>query len=478
MRMRRGIIWLILAALAAVLAAPASVAKVYVRWTESALPPARVLGVSDLVIAWSDDTKKLVETAKTQGYRVYLETTRERAEEVAVAADKAGTAGIVLTAGLPNTERAEESAKKVASAHPKLKILVLDAGKQPRIRGWMIFQKNGILQVSSPTSQPWLDTNLALVRYVEAFQRTQAPLYSFSWDASDPLVEQNGLNPADYELAIAEAGAFHADLILGVHEKQQKGLASGDKGTLADWEQVKRIIAFSERRGAQETRPQAAVAVLVDDYELAYEPLNLMARHNIPFRVLRSSAATAEDLKGFDVIIAFAALGKELTEAIRSFARNGGVAVLVNLKGAYPWEAGEAKATGHAVTYSEGEGRIIELREAIVDPETFAQDVRRLMAKEQIPVSLWNSLTTLAAAYPSEKNGGTVVELVNYTEEATEVQLQVKGKFASVCYESPEKGCCEMLKPSVVDGFTEFVVPGVVIGGRVHLSAGEKGTAR
>jgi len=49
------------------------------------------------------------------------------------------------------------------------------------------------------------------------------------------------------------------------------------------------------------------------------------------------------------------------------------------------------------------------------------------------------------------------------------VQVRVKGTFGSARYESPEHKCCENLKPVPVDGFTEFVVPDLVIGGRVHL---------
>jgi hypothetical protein len=196
-----------------------------------------------------------------------------------------------------------------------------------------------------------------------------------------------------------------------------------------------------------------------------------MARHNIPYRVLHSSEVQAHDLEGFDVVVAFAALEKELTQHIGEFAARGGVAVLVNLPGTYPWDSSPSKTSGRAVTYTVGQGRVIELGEAVTDPETFAQDIRRLMVKDRIPVSLWNSLTTLVAAYPAEKQDHTIVELVNYDEEPTQVQVQVKGTFASVRYESAERGCCEKLKPSEVDGFTEFVVPEVVIGGRVHLSA-------
>jgi protein-tyrosine-phosphatase len=451
--------------------APMSVAKVYVRWTESAVPPATILGVNDLVIPWGEEAENLVETAKKQGYQVYLETTLEQAAIAAESAEKEGVTGIILKTPASEESKADETVRKLRPAYPKLKILALSGGgKQPEMRGWLVFQKNGILQVSSPTSQPWLDANLALIRHERAFETAQAPLYTFSWDVSDPLVEKHGPRAADYALAIAEAGAFHANLILELRERQQAGLASGEKETLADWEQVKRTIEFCERGNQEKAEAAVTVGVLTDEYESSYEAINLMARHNIPYRVRHSAGVKAHDLDGFDVVIAFAALGKELMEEIRAFAERGGVVVLVNLPGKYPWDsAAPIKTSATSTSYIVGKGRVIEMREAVTDPETFAQDIRRLMVKKNIPVSLWNSLTTLVVEYPGQRKGEAIVELVNYDEESTQVQVQVKGTFASARFESPQQGCCEKLKVTHVDGFTEFVVPGVVIGGRVHL---------
>jgi len=406
-------------AMVGALAAPASLGKVYVRWTESDLPASKILGVSELVIPWSDAAKSQAEAAKKKGYRVYLEATGEQAPAAAEAGARAGVAGIILQGSASETGGVEESERKLRAAYPKLKVLILDAGgKQPEMRGWLVFKRDGILQVSSPTSQPWLDENLALARHERGFQTGQAPLYTFSWDVNDPLVKIQGPKAADYALAVAEAGAFHADLLLEVHERQQKGLASGEKETLSDWDPVKRTIEYYERKNQGKTEVAAPVGVLTNDYESSYEAINLMARHNIPYQVLHSEGVKASDLEGLDVVIAFAALGKELTEAIRGFAERGGVAVLVNLPAAYPWDSATGgKTSGHSVTYTVGKGKVIELGEAVTDPETFAQDIRRLMVKERVPVSLWNSLTTLVAAYPGEKAGETIVELVNYAEE-------------------------------------------------------------
>jgi len=202
-----------------------------------------------------------------------------------------------------------------------------------------------------------------------------------------------------------------------------------------------------------------------------------MARHNIPFRVLHSAAVKAADLAGLDVVIEFAGPTKELAETLRAFAERGGVVVMVNQPGSYPWRSGEGKTNGPSVTYTVGKGRVIELKEPVSDPETFAQDVRRLMAQQHVPVNLWNSLTTLVVEYPGARTGERIVELVNYDEESTQVQVQVKGNYKAAKYESPERGCCETLKTEHVNGFTEFVVPDLVSGGRVHLEA-ESGTPK
>jgi len=445
-------------------------AKVYLRWTENKLPAASVLGVNELVIPWNEAASALMAEAKKQGFQVYVEMGAAQITDAVNAAVKAGAEGIVLRGEAAEQSALTEKAKELRKAHSKMKVLVLDAhGKQPEMRGWLVFKRDGILQVSSPTSQPWLDTNLAAIRHERGFE-AGTPIYSFAWGETDPLVKQQGVRPQDYALAIAEAGAYHADLVLEVHEAQQKGLLGGDKNTLEDWAQVRRYLDFYKSGDGSAGDAEARVCVLTEDFETSFEALNLMARHNIPFRVMKSSEAKAGDLAACDVVIAFAELSKESAAALNEFATKGGVVVTVKLQGPFAWEsAARAMDNGPSTTYVVGKGRVIELKDAIVDPETFAQDVRRLMTKASVPVSLWNSLTTLVAAYPGKKVGEVVVEVVNYDEESTQVQVQVKGTFASASLETPEGGRSEKLNAAQVDGFTQFVVPDLVVGGRVRL---------
>jgi len=460
---------------------PAGRCEVLVRWTTRAMPPAKTLGLTSIVIPWNDNGKSLLEVARQQGYRVYVEATPDALAEVAEGVSKESVAGIILTVEPAERANLQEALRKLREKYPRLPLLTADTrGKQPDMKGWLVFKKDGILQVSSPTSQPWLDSNLPLVRYERSLETAQSPLFTFLWDLSDPLQQKQGPGREDYSLAVAEAGAFRADLILQVPENQQKALAEGNADALESWAQVKTYLDFygrGPRAGSSEI--PARVGVLTDDYDLSYEALNLMARHNIGFCVLGGSAAAKPDaFEAFDVLVVFSRLDEELTKSIAAFSERGGIVVLVDQRGDFPWHSlPSAKANKHSVSYDAGKGRVIELGEPVSDPETFAEDIRRLMVKQRIPVSLWNSLTTLVAAYPGEKADEVVVDLVNYAEESLEVQVQVKGNFGSVRFASPEHGCCEKLKPSHVDGFTEFVVPDLFIGGRVYLSPKSPGAS-
>ena len=444
-----------------------------VRWTHPAMPPARTLGVNDLVVSWNASAAPLLEVARNLGYRVYAEATPPQASAAAEAATKGRLAGVVLDVDDSERDKLDDTLRKLRTAYPNLTFLILSSqGKQPQIRKRLVVNKDEVVQVSSPTSQPWVDSNLALVRIERAFRPAQSPLYSFQWELTDPSQKQPGLSAADYSLAVAEAGAFHADLILNLPENLQRGLVEGDAGAGATWNPVKRYLEFWLHGARDVLAPLAHIGVVTDGYGPSYEPINLMARHNIQFRVVRSAELKAHCLDGLDMIVVFAAPGSQPSRVINDFAAQGGIAILVNLRGVYPWHSATPASTGeHSVAYSVGKGRVIELSEPVTDPETFARDVRRLMDKQKVLISLWNALTTVVALYREPGDRETILELVNYAEEPLSVQVQMKGSWVSIRYETPERGCCDSLTPTQNNGFTEFVVPELVIGGRVHRSS-------
>jgi hypothetical protein len=444
---------------------------VWIRWTEPALP-ARTLLAHGLAIPWGA-SPALVESARKQGYRVDAAVTLGQASAAANSSRATGISGVILEAGDSEQEKAEITARNLRLAHPNLTVLSSDPrAKQPAMMGSTVITERGILQVSSPTQQPWIDSNVALVGFDRAFRPTQTPLIDFKWELSDALQQQIGPSTENYSLAVAEAGALHSDLILNLHPSLEKALVSGSDEGWAVWERVAKYVEFYLREGERPVAFQANVGVVTDNYDTSYEAMNLMARHNIPFRVLPPGHLTPPGLQGLDLIVIFAQPDETAIRQMTAFVNGGGVAILLSLPSHFPTQSrGARRVSGDSVTYTMGKGKVIELAGGVADPGKFSEDVRRLLGKEKLPISLWNASTTIATPYKLPGTSTATVELVNYSADPMPVQVRIQGSYSVVRYETPERGCCEVLTPTHQDGFTQFDVPWLRIGGRVHLGA-------
>ena len=212
-------------------------------------------------------------------------------------------------------------------------------------------------------ARPWVDTNLALGRREQDFRPAQTAPYEFHWDLPDSEQQENGPAPADYALAVAEAGAFHADLILDLDPRLQDDLAHNQPAAVAVLSQIKRYLAFVSRGEKNAGKPDANVGVITDSYQKSYEPINLLARHNIPFAVLKASDLKPRSLDRFDLLVVFATMDGLAMKALADFASKGGVVVVVDAHGPYPWQSGQASPAGeHSVAYATGEVRTDELQ--------------------------------------------------------------------------------------------------------------------
>jgi len=454
-----------------VLFSPSAWSTVLVQWNDATLPPASSLGLNEIVLAWGRGAPTaLWATARKQGYRVYVETPLNQATPAAKRCAEKSCAGIILNVLESESAETEKSIASLRSAYPRLRVLVLSpTGKQPKMRGSLILKHDSVLEVSSPTAQPWIDTNLALIKTEQRSRRPQIPLYTFSW--ADPGT-QTILTADDYSLAVAEAGALHADLVLQLDEHLQQGLNKRDGEAWALWNQVRSTLTFSADASRGGLEPAANVAVIVDQLDPSDEVANLLGRHNIPFQVFVAADLKTEELKGFDIVIVFAKPDAETVERIKKLAAGGATVVAVDAHGKYSWQSSQpVQINEHTTSYPVGNGKVLELAEPVSDPETFAQDIRRLLGKRNALLSLWNGLTTIAVPYKDRGARMTRLELVNYAGEPLRLQVQVKGSFTTIRYETPEHGCCESLEPVRHDGFTEFMLPEIRIAGRVHLES-------
>jgi len=80
---------------------------------------------------------------------------------------------------------------------------------------------------------------------------------------------------------------------------------------------VQRYLEFSAHHESNSYQPLAYVGVITDNFAKSYEAVNLLSRHNIPFRIIRPTDVNAQAFDGLDIAITFAVPEKESLAAIQ-----------------------------------------------------------------------------------------------------------------------------------------------------------------
>jgi len=134
------------------------------------------------------------------------------------------------------------------------------------MKGRLVVERDGVLQVSSASSQPWLDTNLALVRLAQSMDPDSLPiLYDFHWDTSGGLPDTWRPDAEAYEVAIAEADANRSDVTIDLPGSLQKALAADDSRAWMLWKGIMPYLDFSSHAQTERMLPVVNLGVIVED---------------------------------------------------------------------------------------------------------------------------------------------------------------------------------------------------------------------
>lgn len=456
-------------------------AKVFFRVEASPLPPADKTGIRDVVLLWPLRDLSVAAKLHSQGYRIFLQCESKDLAAAVVSADRAVVTGVIVTNTAPSSQSpAAEQLRPYLAAHKSLTFrMLVPGGKQPQMKGRLVVERDGVLQVSSPSSQPWLDTNFALVRLAQATDPHALPIiYDFHWDMSGALPDAWHPDADAYAVAIAEADAIRSDVTIDLPGSLQRALVAGDPRAWTLWKAIMPYLEFSSQAATERMLPVVNLGVIVDDVRASYEAINLMARHNLAFESVRPASLTLAHLARWNSVVVFCPLHEEAVALLRDFAASGGIVIFVNTHDEFPWHsAPPLRHESRTTVYSIGAGQVVELAEPVVDPENFARDLRRLIGRERSALALWNSLTTLVTGYREQSRRDVTLYLVNYANQPDTVQVQVKGRFTGVRLESPEERCCVSVPFVERGGFTEFTIPALRITARVHLESARESSA-
>jgi hypothetical protein len=461
-------------------AAPAR-AEVLIRWDQDDVPSIASLGIPALVVPGAN--RAAIRSAVAQGYRVYVEGTARALS--ALALPPSGFAGVIV--------RGDASAAELALLRSRVgqrgRVIILDErGKWPLIRSNSVTRRQDVLQVSSRSAQPWIENNAALIRIVRTLSKVpaatanggdQAALFlTYRWPSDTQSEQDEGPDVENYLVAISEAGSFGGDLVLPLHPRFEKDLLLGLPQARAAWQRIRRYVDFYSWDLPGRYVPVANVGVVTGNPLAWFEVMNLLSRHNLPFRVIEPSRL-ADAARGLDALIVLDSPTPDQFKTLDTFARRGATIVL-DVTGAAgppaaslrPWSAvTPLLTTEDRVSYKVGEGRVVEVRKGIADPDKFALEIREVLGPARRPVDIWNGITVIAAPYTDPDGRSTLVSLLNYAHQPLPVQIRIQGTYSLVQYESPEDAPA-LLPYQHRDGFTEVVVPALRSGGRIFLSNG------
>ena len=399
--------------------------EVFVRWTQPDVPPPAALGVDTLVVPSADAA--LVRRAAALGYRVLLEID---AAALGPSYRPPRQAAGLIVSGAPG---ATTPAREKAPAAEGLRVLTTEPmAKWPHIRANWVTQHDGVLQVAGRSAQPWIETNAALLRMQPPGGRP--PLLAAAWAPVTAADESQGPRTDEYLVAIAEAGSFGADLLLPLHPVLQRGILLGLPAARAAWTEILRHIEFYALGAVPRYAPVADVAVIAAEPLLWFEVLNLLARHNVPARIV----SAGEPLDAFDLVLLLGDPPAGARARVAEFERTGGT--------------------------------VVERAEPVTDPNALALAVRRLVPPSRRAFEIWNGITVVGSVHAAPDGGPTLVTLLNYTAQPLPVQIRVAGTFEIVHYEAPGERA-ERLAYQHRDRHTEFVVPALRTGARIFLSA-------
>lgn len=386
-----------------------------------------------------------------------------QASAIASAAAEARLDGLVLEGEFPSGF-ADQLQKAGGSA-----VVIPIAARAASVRkaAWPVLAVEGIAPgvgkiaegaAAGATAGLWVDSNLWLAR---SFRLN--PAQPVVWIAHAPPAGRDGV----YLKSIADAAAAGGRWIITLEDELRGRLLHKDAAAVALWRSMGSLAAFfAEHADWRGFAPFGTVGIIFDpagaNLDNSEEFLNLVARRQIPYRIIERAQLGAPALDGLRAVLAFdlAPPSEAERKIVRDFAAKGG-SVLIG-----PSWGGAPKEQSYTVQAVE-EGEVAVYKDAAPDPQSVARDLNDLLTTPDLGVSVFNAPSVLS--YVSTADNRMLVQMVNYADApADSLTLWVMQKFKAARLYVPGGTPSDLpLKRS--GGRTEIVIPPLAVYGALLL---------
>ena len=306
-------------------------------------------------------------------------------------------------------------------------------------------------EVSSASSEPWVDSNGYLVACQRATGKPAVLAYSLG-DAATRMVAFETL-----EIALAEAWMMGGNFALEVEDRYLRGLRSSDAKALAAWTKLGRTAAWLKQNSTWFGRPaMPVITALYDGRGPSRELANLLFRRNASPAIVATPPPPSPQIKAL-VAASITPPEAKIKAAILAHAFAGAIVVV----DADWWQTPGAlsiRQEDDREVFSLGKGQVVAYRKRIAEPSEFALDVIDLVTHRQRPLRLWNAPAIIGVATQGVRTG-IILTLLNYGVNVPEdIQAHVLGTYTRALLHSPGTAPT-LLKTAKRAAMTEVFIP-------------------
>jgi hypothetical protein len=300
----------------------------------------------------------------------------------------------------------------------------------------------------APSSEPWIESNIWRVRSLRL-----DPAWRPIWISQRP----EAASAQDYVRCVADAAVAGGRWIVALDDAFRAKWSRGDPETLAAWKRIEVFQKFAEEHPEWRNAPAFGnVAIILDtgagEPDVADEYLNLVARRQVPYRVIVRSRFSAAALAGLRAVLAteLAPPTAQERQLFQDFAEKGGVVVAGPSWGNPPVEDGYEERPA-------GKGRVVVYKDP--DPETVARDLKDLLSQDEMGIVAFNVPSVIMYASAGEGGKCSLIQLLNYFDSpSTAITLRVTGEIKRARLLTPESPASD-LKLRNAEGRTDIFIP-------------------
>jgi len=400
--------------------------------------------VNCLIISWADGRPEDAEQQKR--LRPLIDQGRQLGLSflgwVAAIADRGMAVNTAKAAGLAGLV-AEQGQTTIGEEFPVLacqeRAQIRDASAQLvliRDNVWPGIQR-GSAADAGPTAKAWINSNSWFLQLA----RARASDGTF-WLLFDPPGKGNIVTTDDYTRAVADTQAQGGRWVLSLDPALCAGIKAGQAGAMKTWKAIAGTLeTFKRHPGWSALRPLGAVGVISDfagpNEFLSGEVLNLLARQNIPFRIIEASRAARTPFTGFKMLMCLdeAPPKLDLRNKLLQFVQGGGFLVAGRNWGTDGTAADRSHP--HFALRTLGKGRIAISKDESPDPFIVCRDLHTLLGRKHDLLRFYN-ISALISHYSGAPDGThDLLQIVSYAATHDVVTAWCNKRYSSARLWSP-----------------------------------------